>query len=153
MYNYVKNLLIDVESAVHIPVSYWIKVAEDVHLVPYFIEKLIEELTSEEEIKHLNYALNISNHASCSASVFWNLIYQLDDFQLYPKAIVAASKTYDLECLINELLTYLTSDGIDIFNELSDGIFEEIDTDPNDEWDIKEDQFFYIYSVDPMCWE
>lgn len=154
MYNHIKELLTDEESAKFVPLEHWIDVAEYVHLEEEFIKELVNKSSSKEEIENLNYAINISNHASKSASVFWELIFMLDDLALYPKAIIAACKTYDLECMIDELMEYLIEDGENMFNEMKGGMFECINLDDENEENITtDDGLFYIYNVDPICWE
>ncbi|MDD4416220.1 MAG: hypothetical protein PHI70_05500 [Proteiniphilum sp.] len=154
MYNHIKELLTDEESSKFVPLGYWINVAEYVHQEDEFIEELVKNLFLKEEIEYLNYAINISNHASGSASVFWDVLYKLDDLNLYPKAIIAACKTYDLECMIDELMEYLIADGENMFNEMIDGVFECINLDDENEENMtNDDVLFYIYNVDPICWE
>lgn len=154
MYNHVKNLLTDKESAIMVSLWHWIEVAEYVHVEEDFINTLVNKLNSREEIENLNYAINFSNHTSNSPSVFWNTIQSIDNFELYPKAILAACETYDLECMIDELLSLMVTYGESKFNELNDGIFESVDIYKDDEEDLSSDDgLFYIYTVDPISWE
>lgn len=154
MYNHIKLSLTCKDEAMLIPLEYWIEVAEEVHLVPDFIEKLTSELNGVNEFEMLNIAITISTHASKSAKIFWNTIYSLDDTELYPKAILAASQTYDLECMIEELLELMVDDGIEMFNEMQDGIFESIDLNEDTSLECTTDEgLFYIYNKDVALWD
>lgn len=149
MYNHIKNSLTVIDSAMHLPLSLWIEVAEEVHLVPEFTERLIVELGGPEEFSNLNLAFNLSRHASNSANVFWNTLYSLDDIELYPKAIIAASQTYNFESMLEEVMELMISEGVNVFNQMQDGVFETIDLNEDD---ASDESIFYIYTVDPISW-
>lgn len=152
MFNHFREIVTNIDLAMHVPVSCWVDVAEQVHLKSDFIENLILTLNGKEEFEQLNIAIIISNHASQNATVFWNTIAALDDLELYPKAIIAACKTYDLDCKIHELMNCMISDGNIITNLMEDSIIETIDLDEND-CSPNDSSFFYIYTVPQSFWD
>ncbi len=58
------------------------------------------------------------------------------------------SKTYDLVCLEDELCELYVAYGDEYLAEMTNGIFETIDTNPPDETG-ETNAIYYIYEVDP----
>lgn len=150
MFEFFKDSLTDIDSAMHVPLEHWIDVAEDVHAESKFIENLIHKLDEESEFIHLNMAINICKYASNDSSIFWETVYSLDDIGLYSKAIIAACETYDLESMIQELMEYMILDGENCFTQMKDGIFRTIDLDEDDS---SNKGLYYIYTYDPNSWD
>jgi len=149
MYNHFKQLLTDEEEACLVHLGYWIWVAENVHLEPRFIGELYRKLDNKEQIETLNIALNFCSCASGGASVFWNTLFELDDYKLYPKAIIAACETYDFESMLEDYMSYIIEDGENQFPELVGGTFETVELGGSE---TKVGEYFYLYTVDPMHW-
>ena len=60
-----------------------------------FITKLVESFDRVEDYERLNLALSLYKNAGNNFCVFWKCTYTLDGDGLYPKAIVAATKTFN----------------------------------------------------------
>lgn len=143
----VEGMLTDFEEAKNIPINQWVEIAEDVHIAEEFYKNLLPSLNSN-EYQNLNLALNISITTKSTMS-FWYTIHEVDELELYPKAILAAAKTYDLRAMMDELSQLLILNGFELLNEMQNGIFETIDIDESDNTN---NSLFYIYNVDPICW-
>lgn len=137
------------DEAMHIPANFIAEIAEDVHQVPDFYLNLLNEKVTKEEIEMFNLALSVSDKYEKDTPSFWHTIQKLSDISLYPKCIVAMSKTYDLDCLEDELCELYVAYGDEYLTEMNNGIFETIDINPLDE--IGEtNSIYYLYEVDPM---
>jgi len=146
---YAKELLTNDILAMHLPVDIWLDIAEDVHLSPKFILNLMSELDGKDEYELLSLALNISNSVSQDSEVFWQCLFNLDDVGLYPKAIVAASITYDLETMVDELIEAIISYPEHLISHMDGDFFEPIYLNEQEESD---ENVFYIYNVEPTLW-
>ena len=146
---YAKDVLTMDILAMHIPVEIWVDIAEDVHLSPKFILNLFSELKDQKEYEQLNLALNISNNVSQSGEVFWNCLCDLGEVGLYPKGIVAACKTYDLEVMVDELMEAILSYPEHLISHMEGDFFERIELKEQEE---SGDNVFYLYHIDPVLW-
>jgi hypothetical protein len=146
---YAKELLTNDLLAMYLPVDIWLDLAEDIHLSPKFILNLMDELDGKEEFELLSLALNISNSVSQDSEVFWQCLYNLDDVGLYAKAIVAASITYDLETMVDELIEAIISYPEHLISQMDGDFFETIYLNEQEESD---ENVFYIYNVEPILW-
>lgn len=150
--NYADEMLTS-DGALHLPIYIWLDIAEDIHLQEEFIIKLVESFDSVDEYERLNLALSLSRNAGNNCSVFWRCIYKLDRDDLYPKAIVAATKTYDFESIKEELIEGLIEYGEQILCQIQGGTFESINLNEDEDSDESQDQDqFYIYSIAPEYW-
>jgi hypothetical protein len=146
---YAKEVLTNEILAMHLPVEIWIDIAEDVHQSPKFILNLLSELNDQKDYELLNLALNISNSVSQDGEVFWHSLCNLDDVGLYPKAIVAASKTFDLDTLADELMEAIISYPENLISHMDGDFFETIYLKEQIESD---ENVFYLYRVEPALW-
>ena len=104
---------------------------------------------TKEEIEMFNLALSVSDKYEKDTPSFWHTIQKLSDISLYPKCIVAMSKTYNLDCLEDELCELYVAYGDEYLTEMTNGTFETIDINPLDETG-ETNSIYYLYEVDPM---
>ncbi|GAB3197085.1 hypothetical protein ABID22_002229 [Pontibacter aydingkolensis] len=149
--NKVEAYLTDPDWAALLPVELWIDVAEEVHYEAEFYIRLFHSL-DEKERATLTQLLTISQVTKDPIDSFWRLLNNLGDFDLYPKAVIAACKTYPLQEMMLDLEEQLVVNGDSYLNELQGGIFETVDLLEEDE-DNDECQLFYIFSVSDVSWE
>lgn len=149
MFNHFKESLTAFHMAMYIPPSYWIGVAEEVHNESVFIDNLIQKLDRKEEFELLGTVCNISKYYGNSPEVFWNALHQVSDIELYPKAIVSAAATYDLDSMIHELMECMLTDGENTFSETEVGIFETICLHEH----TNKETNYYIYTADSCSWD
>lgn len=152
MENYAHEMLTSEGLAIHMPLDIWIDIAEDVHLREEFVINIVESLDSTEEYEWLDLALRLSNHSGNNISVFWTCIYKLDGDRLYPKAIFAATKTYDFELIKEELIERLIVNGDQILTQIQDGVFKSIILNEDEDYEGDPDHFF-IYTIYPLYWK
>lgn len=132
-----------------LPLELWIDVAKGVHAVPEFVERMTEKLATKDQFEALNLALSISKFAGKGPLAFWNTLHTLDPEELFSIAVLTAGEVYDLEIMVEELATLVTDDGEEYLNQLEEGYFG---TEPLKDDDADND-WFYIYTVDPAAWE
>jgi len=105
---------------------------------------LVNALKDEAQFTLLHLALGISSFLSNEEEVFWHALSNIDKTgTVFGHAIVAAAKTFDLDRLSYDILDAQIVNGHIVYNQLVDGIFEEVSLVKN-----KEELLFYIFSAD-----
>lgn len=150
---HVKDMLTDWDVCnIHIPRDMWVIVAEDIHHTQKFRNNIKKYLTDKEYEKVMDiYKKYEESYQVCgegyfeSLAIFWDLLDE-ECFDIYPWAVIAAAETYDFDEIVFELGELLVSYGEDLFCELTDGIFETIFLDEDE--NMCEDGY-HIYSLHP----
>jgi hypothetical protein len=155
-----KWLLTDRDGAMEFPTEWAFIVLEAVHRESAFYLHLLTEIGSDAlKLAQLQTVMTVTQSTGDSIETFWDAIHAVDDMELYSAAILAASKTYDLDCMVEDVIVYLYGEGEDYLNQLGEGgIFETVvlneatSDDPTTE-EMEKEEYFYLYSVDPVCWD
>jgi hypothetical protein len=147
-----RNILSDPFSAQDIPLNTCLELMDGIELEADFLFDVIANMhinEKKEKIESLGLALNMANFSKEKMPTFWKALYETQDFDLYGRFIVEAAKMSNMDELILDLFSLITADGINQFNQLEDGVFEEIILNE----DTKEEAMFFIYSLDFSFWE
>jgi len=137
--NYIEEVL-TTELADSIPLNIWILVADGIPLDSRFHDKLRAKLY-QHEFEILDKALSLSVDFNRSQWVFWNTLIELNDFEVYSKAINAAAEIWSIDVLTTELSEIFMIEGEDFIKEYKIGDFTSIYTEDDD------CEVFHIYSV------
>lgn len=135
LYTIAEEYLTDSDMARYLDAEACDEIFEEVHLNIEFYDKLLG-LIEKDQWPELNMALNLYKISSIP---FWNSIYTYCDSEIYGIAVVTASDFYDLDCLKDELVEYIISNGHEFLSPFREGFFKEVL--------VKENSFF-VYSVD-----
>jgi|GEM_PF-6134136 len=156
---YAKTMLTDSEMAMEFPTSWALMVLEGVHREGEFYRQLLHKIGHDAlMLTQLQTVLAVTRSTGDDVETFWQCLQATDELELYPAAILAAAKTYDFDSLVEDIFIYLIGEGSVYLNQLQDGIFESvvlneaISDDPTPE-EMAQEEYFYIYSVDPCCWD
>jgi hypothetical protein len=147
-----RNILSDPFSAQDIPLNICLELMDGIELEADFLFDVIANMhinEKKEKIESLGLALNMANFSKEKMPTFWKALYETQDFDLYGRFIVEAAKMSNMDELMLDLFSLITADGINQFNQLEDGVFEEIILNE----DTKEEAMFFIYSLDFSFWE
>jgi hypothetical protein len=155
-----KWLLTDRDGAMEFPIEWAFIVLEAVHRESAFYIHLLADIGSDAlKLAQLQTVITVTQSTGDSIETFWEALHAVDDTELYAAAILAASKTYDLDCMIEDAVVYLYGEGEDYLNQLGEGgIFEtvvlnEATGDSPTAEEIQKEEYFYLYSVDSACWD
>lgn len=154
-----KWLLTDRDGAMEFPREWALMVLEGVHREKDFYFYLLQDIATDAlKLAQLQTVLAVTQITGNDIEAFWENLYAVDCIELYPAAILAASKTYDLACMVEDVVIYLTGEGDEHLNQLQDGIFEtvvlnEVTSDDPSAGQLEKEEYFYIYSVDDCCWD
>jgi hypothetical protein len=143
--NYCKNMLISVHEGMHIPIELWIEIVDDIHKDSEFHSSLLYNIKPTDNIAILNLAFTLASISHNPISSFWQTLYNFDEIELYPNAIISAAAIQGISNLSISLANLMIDSGEEYFTELQDGIFEIVELDENED--------FYIYTIDPAYWE
>jgi hypothetical protein len=145
---YARATLTLVDEASTLSPEHWILLAEEVHLSPDFISALFAEFNGVKEYEILNTALNLSNNAGKSEKIFWSCLYNMGEFDVYPKAIITASRIYNIDVLVDEFVELIVSKPTEMLIDMKDDFFQTIYLEEIDE----DGEAYYIYRVYPDSW-
>lgn len=144
MYEELMNILSDdPETVAYVELDILIRATTGITSTSDFLINLIRSINKEKELPLLQVALSLSIYSESKEQTFWNSLWSLDDTYLLPgKAVLAAVKTYGLETLTERMLQLQINDGLNIYNEIENGIFERVALKQGDE-----EILFYIYNI------
>jgi hypothetical protein len=138
------------DQAMLIPLEKMLLLTEEIHLSQGFIASLINDFKNIRECEVLNCALNLSNNAGKSARIFWSCLYSMGEVDVYPKAIVAATRFLDIDILVDELVEFILADPQSLLTDMQDDCFKIVNFPVESEEDKES---FYIYRIDPALWQ
>jgi hypothetical protein len=135
------------------------EVGEDIMSRSEFVNMLLHDVTKEEK-RDLIQALTLFN-ATGDSYLFWNTLVESEESlscDLYGKAVIAMSKIFDFNSVVNEIFEIFTTNGSEYLNQIQHGIFESIFPNESNNEEVSEydkilNPCFYLYSVDDVLWE
>jgi len=144
LYEELKNMLADANSALYIDLEILIEATPDILSLPQFLIALAQSLSSVKGRSLLNMALMISLFTPNKEETLWRSLWPLDETgMLLGKGVLEAVSTYGLDVLAGIIFPLQIRDGLRIYNEKEDGIFEKVTLNQEGEKDLD----FFIYTV------
>lgn len=140
LYNYAEECITDPDQAMYLRPDDVADIMEFAYETTEFYGHLLK-LLDEREKQELSLLLGIHN---ATGEDFWHICYHGSDPVLYGKAVYAAGKTFDLECLKIELVEIFMQRGEEILCAYVDGTFKEIVLNE----DSEEEKYFLIHDTE-----
>jgi hypothetical protein len=147
LYSQVQCHLTDVENTQYLGTEYLAFATAGILSNTTFHNFMLQMLSSQHERGLYQLALTISSCFDVKEPSFWEIIRPLDTTGvLLSKATMAAARAIGVDNLTDKILQLQISNGLQCYNQLSDGIFEKVSIKHDDRKEV----VLFIYSINNM---